>query len=441
MRSLIKEAVRKFRDSSKDSRIKIVSHFDTDGITSAALMCKALNRAGIKFSLEVVKDLSEAFVKGLPKDSVVVFLDLGGGSLGLFEHLKEVFVIDHHQVKTNNLGNTFLINPHLVGDREELCSAGVSYLFAKELLGVGNCEDLADLAVIGTVGDLVVQRGKLNIEIQKDAGVSPKKGLLLYPATRPLDKALEYSSSLFIPGVTGNLKGVRDLLAEARIDKEGNQFKSLVELSEDEVSRLTTAIIIRRKDYDNSEIIGDIYLVKFSGSLEDARELSARINSCSRAGFSHIALGFCLNNRHFRKESEKIHAKYKQEIINALNYINSSEANKLEGSKYVIFNAKDKVKDTMIGTVSSMMAFSKNYENGTFIIGMGYSKDKVKVSMRIVGGAKSRKANDLLGSVMDSLEGEWGGHASSAGCTISKDDEDKFVDLMKKKLEVEVVHM
>ncbi len=439
MKNLIKEAVKRFLESSKSNNVRIVSHFDTDGITSASIICRALSRANISFTLNIVKSLSDDFVRSLPTDSLIIFLDLGSGSLDLFSHLKEVFVIDHHEIKTNYLANTFLINPHLIGDKEELCSAGVSYLFAKEL-DINNV-DLAHLAVIGTVGDLVKNKGKLNMEIESDANVSVRKGLLLYPATRPVDKVLEYSSSIFIPGVTGNPSGVIGLLNDANIPKENGKFKSIVDLSDEENSRLITSIFLKRKDYDNSEIIGNIYLINFFGKLEDAREISALINACSRAGFSHTAFSFCLNNRDSKKEADKIHARYKQEIIDALNYVNSSQ--KVEGSGYVIFNAKDRIRDTMIGTISSIMAFSSNYKEGTSIVGMGYFDNKIKVSMRIVRGLNSvdRKANELIGSVMNSFSGEWGGHASAAGCTINREDEEKFIDSIKKRLEIELVHI
>ncbi len=438
MKSLIKGAVKKFLDSSKISRVCIISHFDTDGITSAAIISRALSRARINFSLKIVKSLSDDFVKNLPADAVIMFLDLGSGSLKLFSHLKEVFVIDHHEIKTDFLPNTLLINPHLTGDREELCSAGVSYLFAKELDEKN--KDLASLAVIGTVGDLVKNKGKLNNEMLKDAEVVVKKGLLIYPATRPLDKTLEYSSSIFIPGVTGNPPGVLEVLKEAGIERENGKFKSFLDLNNEETSRLITSVFLRRKDYDNSEIIGDIYLVKLFNKLEDARELSALINASSRAGFSQTSLALCLSNKEAKKEADKIHARYKQELIEALNSVESGTIDKIEGQGYIILNARDKIRDTMIGTVSSIMAFSKNYKEGTLIVGMSYNADKIKVSMRIVG-SNGKKANELIGSVMKFLEGEWGGHAFAAGCTIKKADEEKFIEILKKKLDIEVVQI
>ena len=92
---------------------------------------------------------------------------------------------------------------------------------------------------------------------------------------------------------------------------------------------------------------------------------------------------------------------------------------------------------------SSIMAFSSNYKEGTSIVCMSYFDNKIKVSMRIVRGLNivDRKANELIGSVMNSFSGEWGGHASAASCTINREDEEKFIDSIKKRLEIELVHI
>jgi len=40
---------------------------------------------------------------------------------------------------------------------------------------------------------------------------------------------------------------------------------------------------------------------------------------------------------------------------------------------------------------------------------------------------------------MHTLGGECGGHKMAAGCVINKEDEDRFIELVKKKLEFELV--
>ena len=45
--------------------IKVISHYDADGITSAAIFSRALQRWNKKFSLQIVKGLDEEFIKSI----------------------------------------------------------------------------------------------------------------------------------------------------------------------------------------------------------------------------------------------------------------------------------------------------------------------------------------------------------------------------------------
>jgi len=292
MRQSIKDAASKFLESIKNKSISIISHHDTDGITSAAIMSRSLIRLRKRFSLNIIKQLESSVLEDIDND-VIVFLDLGSSSLEKISKLgKTIFVIDHHEITSDVPDNITLINPRLFGS-EEVSGAGLTYLFCREL---GQNKDLASLAVIGMVGDMLDREvSKLNNEILNDAEVVVKRGLTLYPATRPLNKALEFGSGLYIPGVTGNSKEVFNLLNEAGIKKEGNAYKSLIELTNEEMSKLITAILLRKQD--SKGMIGNLYLIKFFNKLEDARGLSAMINACSRLGNSEIALGFCMNNK------------------------------------------------------------------------------------------------------------------------------------------------
>ncbi len=434
MQKSIKEAVDIFLDKTKNRKIKIISHYDTDGITSAAILAKTLKRLDKKFSIKIIKQLEKNFLDNLTLNNhVIVFLDLGSSLLEEISKLKtDVFIIDHHEISGKAGKNTIFVNPHLFG-KEEISASGLTYLFSKAISPEN--KDLTNLAIIGMVGDMLDKEiSKLNNKIIEDANVIIKKGLLLYPSTRPIHKALEFSSSLFIPGVTGNQKGVFSLLREIGIKKENGSYKSLIELNKEELSKLITAILLRSKR-DEREIIGNIYLIKFFNRLEDTRELSATINACSRLGYSDVALALCLDNKKAREKAEEIYANYKQHLVSALNF---AENNKLEGKGYIILNAGNNIKDTMIGTVASILSMSKQYKEGTIIVAMSYDKEKIKVSVR-VAGRKGRNVRELLENVSKEVGGEAGGHAMAAGCLISKDKEKEFLNSLIKNLELEVV--
>ena len=208
------------------------------------------------------------------------------------------------------------------------------------------------------------------------------------------------------------------------------------------MKRLVTSIMLRNPKA--VEMIGDIFLIKFFNKLEDARELSAMVNACSRLGQSDVALRFCMEVPGSRKEAEAIHIKYKQHIISGLNFI--SKAEKIIGKDFVIINTKDQVKDTIVGTIASILSNSPVYEKGTIIITMAYYDDKIKVSARVCGrngngdnGNGGRNVREILNTVIKEIGGEVGGHELAAGCILTKDKEEKFIDALKNALEIELV--
>jgi len=437
MREAIKNLIKKIDSISKEKPIKVISHNDTDGITSAVIFSRALQRWGKTFSLEIVKNLEKEFIEQLPEDRILIFLDLASGSLPHLEKKKtEIFILDHHEISSEIPKNVTIVNP-LLFNEENISGSALCYLFALSLSEQN--KDLANLAIMGMIGDMFEKNiGKIHESILKDSELTIKKGLLLYPATRPLDRVLENSFGLYIPGVTGSFKGVLELLREVGLQKGQKGYKSLAELTDEEMAQLTTSIMLRKLGNEiSSELIGNIYLVKFFNRIEDARELSALINACSRMDYPEISLGFCLGNKESKEEAGRIYRKYKQNISAALKHI--SEMEKISGKDYIIINAQDKIKDTIIGTVASIISFSPLYQKGTIIITMADNNNgKIKVSARIAG-REGRNVREILHKAVTPLSGEVGGHPNAAGCLIKKDQEQEFIDNLKQALEIELV--
>jgi RecJ-like exonuclease len=330
--------------------------------------------------------------------------------------------------------NIEIVNSEL-HEKQKISASGLTYLFCKSIDEKN--KEFAKLAILGMIGDMLEKEiDKMNNGILEDAQIQIKKGLLMYPSTRPLNRVLEFSSDPYIPGVTGNIKGVLELLRDAGLNPEGGKYKSLIDLSEEEMEKLVTAIILRSPEKKDKELIGNLFLIKISSKLEDAREISAKINACSRDGKPEVAIGLCIENHESKKRATSIHLKYKQQLLAGIKFV--QEMDKIIGKKYIIINAKDKIKDTMIGTISSILSNSPLYEKGTIIVAMSYDgKDKIKISSRVVG-RKGRNLRELLTNTMNSFEGEVGGHKFAAGCLIKKEDEQRFIEEIKRHLELEI---
>ncbi len=206
----IKGVSKKFLEDSQDKEIFLIGHFDTDGITSTSIMIQTLKKLDKRFSVKIVKRLEEEMIYELPKNKLILFLDLASGSLDHIKKagLKNVFIIDHHEIVQKIPKGVTILNPMLIS-KEKISSAGLAYLFCKEIDPEN--KRLAKLAVLGMIGDIMEE------SIEKLGGIEEgdikkKKGILIYPSTRPINRALEYCSQPYIPGVTGNFEGVLELL-------------------------------------------------------------------------------------------------------------------------------------------------------------------------------------------------------------------------------------
>lgn len=437
MINAISNLTKEFLEITDKKPIRLISHHDTDGITSAAIMAKTLQRMQKQFSLKIIKGIDKQILEEelkRNKNELLFFVDLASNSLDSFQNLENpIFILDHHELDKSKLNDKIkIINPHLFTDEEEICSAGLCYLFSKALSEKN--KDLAHLAIMGMIGDRhETHITKTYQQILTDSeGLEIKKSLLIFSATRPLRKSLEYSTNFFIPGVTGSSTGVQELLRENQISGE----KTLYELTEEEISKLVTSISVKMASKgDKTEIIGNIYLMKFFNRKEDVRELSVLVNACSRLGSSDIALSFCLQLEKAKEQAQEIYLQYKQELIDALK--NANKIERINGNGFMILNAKDSIKDTIIGTITSIMSSSLDYREGTVLIGMAYNQDKIKVSARIAG-RKGKNLKEMLEKTITliDLDAEVGGHQKAAGCLIKKEDEQRFINELKRNLEI-----
>ena len=137
---MIKEIARfvnEFLRASMNKKILLIGHFDTDGISSLAIVTKTLERLETTFSTKIVKQLSKKEIESLPTDKVLLFVDLGSGLLDTLSRLmNDTFIIDHHEIKSSLPAlpsNVHLLNPHLYQDSHELCSAELAYLFSRTI--------------------------------------------------------------------------------------------------------------------------------------------------------------------------------------------------------------------------------------------------------------------------------------------------------------------
>ena len=180
-----------FLEHAKNKPIRLISHFDTDGITSAAIIIKTLQRLDKKLTVRIVKGLDENILmeelKRQPQE-ILLFTDLASGSLEYFTNLSEpIYIIDHHEIHADGLNeNINIINPHLTEDPDgnTATGAGLCYLFSKTISE--DNKDLAKLAIIGLIGD---RHEVKPTNCARDKRLNHKKRVNPLPRNPPIKKS------------------------------------------------------------------------------------------------------------------------------------------------------------------------------------------------------------------------------------------------------------
>ncbi len=442
MHELIEKAVQEFKKLD-NKPVRVISHLDCDGLTAASILVKILKRENRKFVLSIFKQLNEKNIKEISLENyqTFIFTDLGSGYLNLINKYlsnKKIFIFDHHKLENeNNYENITQVNPHLSKSKENvqnLSGAGITYLFGKNLNEIN--KDLAHLAVIGIIGD-IQEFTNLNKEILDDAvsegKILVKYGLKMFGSqTRPLNKVLQYSTDIFIPGVTGSEEGTFEFLNQSGINfiQEG-KIKRIIDLDENDLKKLTTSIILRRMGSEKSpeEIFGNVYLLKdeLDEGLKDAREFSTLLNCCGRLNKPSIGIGVCLDNFSLREKANELLKQYKLEIINGLNWFYKNKDKLVKKDNFIIINAEQDIRDTLIGTIMSIISRSNVYKDGTILIGMAHTPDLyIKISMRSCNSSNYDLA-ELLREIVNN-KGEVGGHKQACGALIPQEYEQEFIN-------------
>ncbi len=455
----VKKAKGFFYKFDKTKPIRIVSHLDADGISAASILIKLLNIENRKYVVSIIQQLTKPALKEIAEENYgyYIFTDLGSGQL---EHINNLFggnkvlILDHHEPQKVDilLDGIFHVNPHQFGinGTDEISGAGVVYLFARECNK--DVESLAHVAIVGAIGDLQEKNGfkKLNKEILDTAVgnnlITVKKGLKFFGAnTKPLHRVLQYSTDIFIPGVSGSESGAIQFLQTLDISpKNGNEWRRLGDLAEEEVSRLVTGIVMRRVSETKPEdIIGPLYIINKSGKYSptrDAREFSTLLNSCGRMGKASLGIGTCLGDENITKKAIISQQDYKVELMEALRWYNEHKDIELfvkKGKGYMIINAGEHIRPQIIGTLASIISHSNDVLDGMFIMSLARNDDgTTKISLRVSGTKRDPNLDlrEIMKNIVDRVKGEAGGHQFASGAVVPTEHEAELIIAAKDLL-------
>lgn len=436
----VKRAALVFKAMLRERCVKVLTHYDADGLCAGAIVIKALLREGVGWQFRVLKQITPNCLEVSAGDALVL-TDLGSGYLDVLKSAYELvptFVLDHHKPQPLQHPNLFHLNPLLHG--ADAPASAVSYLFAKH---VNPCNaDCIDLAIVGAIGDeYKFEEGlcaKLLHEAKELGALEVSYGLKLYGRTsKPIHTALEQSFDPLIPGITGSESQAVQFLTELGIQlKEGNKWRTLAELSLEEQRKLASAIIRERlklPELNAPQIFGELYtLLHRPKELSDAREFATLLNACGRLKRYELALQLCFDTSAVLDEAQGVLNEYRHKLCNYLNWLKAGNYRQTERATYVL--GIDCVEDTLIGTLISTALHSNLLPNDRPVFGLASTNGKVKVSARKPLGVEM-ELGTLLQRAVQRVGGIAGGHAAAAGGLIQRDKVEEFIQALEAELE------
>lgn len=429
MQRLIELAKKAAEEIRKAEKIEVVSHFDCDGIASAAIMKRALERAGKTFNMNIAKQITPELIEKIKEKNpeLVIFTDLGSGYLEELEKLDcKIIIADHHLIKKDGKKKNIIhINPEFFGIKT-LSGACVTYVLARELSQEN--KDMAVIAIVGAIGDMLEYEYGLNPEIVKEAeefGMKKEKGLKLFGRTRPLHKTLEYSD---IPSLSSESAAVQFLSNIGIKMKNGSEWRTLNDLTKEEMQILSDRLILEtiKNGKMADEIFNDLYL--HNGT--DLREFATLLNACGRMERYDVGIGICLGNEESKKESVSVISNYRKQIASALSWVGKNRDKIVRKNSISFILAGKNINENIIGTITSILI--KSEINGKILVGLAEGADGIKVSARTTDGTD---LNNIISKAAAEAGGFGGGHVRAAGGTIPFGSEEKFIEACCREIE------
>jgi single-stranded-DNA-specific exonuclease len=425
------------RSVPRSRRIRIVSHYDADGIAAAGVLCTAVYRAGYGFHASLMRN---PFTKGFDrlrteKNELIVFSDMGSGQIETIESLGcKAIILDHHQFLTEKTSkNLIQINANLFDSdgNYDVSGATLSYLFATTLDPAN--EDLAPLALAGATGDKQFIGGfrGLNKTILENA---LQKKLLTEQTSIKLCgdtivDALYYSVDPYFPGISGNRETIETMLEQFHVNKTA----SISDIPPKAMTQLQSYLLFVLLKAGCQQNILDMtirkrYLTSRGWELERFADL---LDACGKNGHRSLGLSLCLGDGTLWNDALQVEKDYKQKLLDGLRGLEGA-IRETQGMRYFYSESS-----SLGGVIAGIaMNYILDEKKPLFSLTRKETDDEVHVSCR--GNQQLVKQGLDLGGAMktvgEKLGGFGGGHKIAAGATIAFGKEQEFLDQVDRLL-------
>jgi len=425
--------LKKARDIVRKEKgfIRIVSHYDADGICAAGVLCHALLRKDKKFQTKLTSNLKDDYIDYLKEEEfpVTIFCDMGSGQFSNLKDLQgQVIILDHHK-PIEDSEDPLQINTHFFGldGTSEICASSLAFMFSLVLDDTN--WDLSALALAGCIGDKQHINGLYGYNAYMvDEAV--ERGIVDFTDTLNLNgstvkKALVEGLDPFICGMSGREAKVAEFLNKLNLDPDAK----VQELDDDQRRTLASAVIVKllaqgvRPERAEAFITKRFWLPQWNLHADD---LSNYVNACGRMKRMGLGLALCLGDERALSEAIALRKAYKDELRAGLLFLESEGAHEMDNIQFLYTE-----NPSLAGANAGLgMMYILNQEKPTFSLSV--TQRDTKVSSRGTNYLIS-KGLDLASACRTAAEkvgGKGGGHPIASGATIPLGKEEAFLALL-----------
>jgi single-stranded-DNA-specific exonuclease len=421
------------------TRVRVVSHYDADGISAAGVLCTMLYRAGYEFHATLMRN---PFTKGFDRlkqehNELILFADMGSGQLATIEEIGcKAIILDHHQYQTAQTPeNIVQINSNLLGvdGNYEVSGATLSFLLATAVDQAN--EDLSWIALTGAIGDKQYIGGirGVNKEILdaalKNGVLTEQTGLKICGET--LGDALYYSVDPYYVGLSGNHQEIQTILSHLGLDPS----VILSDVTPEALIRLQSYLLFRLlKTGCQSNIIDIVirkrYIVPSQGyELERFADL---LDACGKNGHRSLGLSLCLGDATAWNDAVEVEKDYKQKLLDGLSGLQDGGIHETAGMRYFYSE------NSSLGGVVAGIAMNYVLDDAKPLFALTRKETDSEVHVSCRGNQRLVAEGLDLGAAMKQVAAELGGfgggHKIAAGATIGFDKEKEFIENVDKIL-------
>ncbi len=447
----------------QDNLLLLVCHNDADALSACGIMVGSLWRNDARFlarSVSRIDDFFQQADEGLASADCIVFLDIGSGYVREIYNKfgeRKVIIVDHHQPQSFDVPKGYVhLNPHFqsLEGATQLSTSGLAYLVSKALSEENYV--YSPVAVVGALGDLQDKDGQRRLRginariveeaVEKGLMYATEDLLLFGRSFRPIHVALANTSSPFLPGLTGREDVCYSLVTSLGIKvKEGDTWRVLADLTEEEKSKLYNAIIsfLASKGLPArsiaKELIGTVYELAEEDRwtyLRDAREFAWLLNACGKTGNAWIGIAIAAGVRGgLLEEAQKLLEDYRIQMAKNMELLTKPDT-VTNMEHIVVINGGDLIDEKQVSSLASLISSSGMIPQDKVLIAWARYGNRVKISARANRSQVEKGINlgSILSDIANAVGGRGGGHNVAAGADVPADMLEQFLKEVDKKV-------